>query len=200
MPGYRVVLLDVDGREADDGEVCLDLSRVPLGLMRGYEDSEQATAHAMRGGFYHTGDTASRDADGYVTFVGRADDVFKSSDYRISPFELESALLEHECVTEVAVVPSPDPLRLAIPKAYVTITSGSVPDRALARDILAFARRQLAAYKRVRRIEFVTELPKTLSGKIRRVELRKAEAARRERDERAEHEFFEEDFPDLKRE
>jgi acetyl-CoA synthetase len=199
LPGYRVVLLDVDGREADDGEVCLDLSREPLGLMRGYEDSEQASAHATRGGFYHTGDTASRDADGYVTFVGRADDVFKSSDYRISPFELESALLEHECVTEVAVVPSPDPVRLAIPKAYVTITSGSVPDRALARDILTFARRQLAAYKRVRRIEFVAELPKTLSGKIRRVELRKSEAARRERDERAEHEFFEEDFPDLKR-
>lgn len=200
LPGYRVVLLDLDGREADDGEVCLDLSKHPLGLMRGYEDSAQATANAMRDGYYHTGDTATRDADGYVTFVGRADDVFKSSDYRISPFELESALLEHECVTEVAVVPSPDPLRLAIPKAYVTVTSGSVPSEELARDILAFARRQLAAYKRVRRIEFVSELPKTLSGKIRRVELRKAEAQRRERNERARHEYFEEDFPDLKRE
>ena len=200
LPGYRVVLLDVDGREADDGEVCLDLSKDPLGLMRGYEDSAQATANAMRGGYYHTGDTAARDADGYVTFVGRADDVFKSSDYRISPFELESALLEHACVTEVAVVPSPDPLRLAIPKAYVTVTAGSVPGRDLARDIFAFARRQLAPYKRVRRIEFVTELPKTLSGKIRRVELRNAEAARRERSERAEHEYFEDDFPELKRE
>jgi acetyl-CoA synthetase len=200
LPGYRVVLLDLDGREADDGEVCLDLSKHPLGLMRGYEDSAQATANAMRDGYYHTGDTATRDADGYVTFVGRADDVFKSSDYRISPFELESALLEHECVTEVAVVPSPDPLRLAIPKAYVTVASGSVPSGELARDILAFARRQLAAYKRVRRIEFVSELPKTLSGKIRRVELRKAEAQRRERNERARHEYFEEDFPDLKRE
>jgi acetyl-CoA synthetase len=152
----------------------------------------------MRDGHYHTGDTATRDAEGYVTFVGRADDVFKSSDYRISPFELESALLEHECVTEVAVVPSPDPVRLAIPKAFVTVTSASVPSRELARDILAFARRELAAYKRVRRIEFVTELPKTLSGKIRRVELRNEEARRRARNERVQHEFFEEDFPDLK--
>ena len=200
LPGYRVALLDLEGREAADGEVCLDLDAHPLGLMRGYEDSPQATAQAMRDGFYHTGDTATRDADGYVTFVGRADDVFKSSDYRISPFELESTLLEHACVTEVAVVPSPDPVRLAIPKAYVTVTAGTAPNRALAQDILAFARRQLAPYKRVRRIEFVAELPKTLSGKIRRVELRKAEALRRERGERAQDEYFEEDFPDLKRE
>ena len=199
LPGFRVVLLDLDGHEGSDGEVCLDLRERPLGLMRGYEDSAEATARAMRDGRYHTGDTATRDADGYVTFVGRADDVFKSSDYRISPFELESALLEHECVTEVAVVPSPDPVRLAIPKAFVTVTSASVPSRELARDILAFARRELAAYKRVRRIEFVTELPKTLSGKIRRVELRNEEARRRARNERVQHEFFEEDFPDLKR-
>ena len=198
LPGYRVVLLDVDGREASDGEVCLDLAAHPLGLMQGYEDSPQATAQAMRDGYYHTGDTATRDADGYVTFVGRADDVFKSSDYRISPFELESVLLEHPGITEVAVVPSPDPLRLAIPKAYVTLTAGSVPDRQLALDILVYARRQLAAYKRVRRVEFVAELPKTLSGKIRRVELRKAEALRRERGERVQDEYFEEDFPDLK--
>jgi acetyl-CoA synthetase len=199
LPGYRVALLDVDGGEAADGEVCLDLAARPVGLMRGYEDSPQATAQSMRDGYYHTGDTATRDDDGYVTFVGRADDVFKSSDYRISPFELESALLEHLQVTEVAVVPSPDPVRLAIPKAYVTVAAGSAPSRELALDILAFARRQLAAYKRVRRIEFVSELPKTLSGKIRRVELRNAEAQRRARGERVTHEYFEEDFPDLKR-
>jgi acetyl-CoA synthetase len=200
LPGYRVVLIDVDGREGSDGEVCLDLSAGPLGLMRGYEDSEQATAQAMRGGCYHTGDTAVRDADGYVTFVGRADDVFKASDYRISPFELESVLLEHEAVTEVAIVPSPDPLRLAIPKAFITIKGDAVPGRELAESILAFARRQLAPYKRVRRIEFVTELPKTLSGKIRRVELRNAESERRQRRERGAHEYFEDDFPGLKRE
>ena len=200
LPGYRVSLLDVDGHVADEGEVCLDLAAHPLGLMRGYEDSPQATAQAMRHGHYHTGDTATRDADGYVTFVGRADDVFKASDYRISPFELESALLEHAAVTEVAIVPSPDPIRLAVPKAFVTLTAGSEPGRELAEDILAFARRQLAPYKRVRRIEFVTELPKTLSGKIRRVELRRTEALRRQDDQRAALEFFEEDFPGLKRE
>ena len=157
-------------------------------------------ARAMRDGRYHTGDTATRDADGYVTFVGRADDVFKASDYRISPFELESALMEHAAVTEVAIVPSPDPLRLAVPKAFVTVTAQSVPGRELALDIFTFARRQLAPYKRVRRLEFVVELPKTLSGKIRRVELRQGEAARRASGERVALEYFEEDFPDLKRE
>jgi acetyl-CoA synthetase len=154
----------------------------------------------MRDGRYHTGDTAMRDAEGYVTFVGRADDVFKASDYRISPFELESALLEHEAVTEVAIVPSPDPLRLAVPKAFVTVAATRTPGRELALDILAFARTQLAPYKRVRRLEFVVELPKTISGKIRRVELREQEANRRQRGERVELEYFEEDFPDLKRE
>ncbi|MFI4888777.1 MAG: AMP-binding protein, partial [Burkholderiales bacterium] len=200
LPGYRVALLDVEGSEASDGEVCLDLDARPLGLMRGYEDSREATGRAMRDGYYHTGDTAARDAEGYVTFVGRADDVFKASDYRISPFELESVLLEHEFVTEVAVVPSPDPVRLAIPKAFITLTDGSAPSHELAGNILAFARKRLAPYKRVRRIEFVVELPKTLSGKIRRVELRLAEAERRQRGERLPSEYFEEDFPDLKRE
>ena len=199
LPGYRVVLLDASGREASEGEVCVRLDPRPLGLMQDYEDSPQATAQAMRDGYYHTGDTAIRDADGYVTFVGRSDDVFKASDYRISPFELESALLEHDAVTEAAVVPSPDPVRLAVPKAFITVTSASVPSPELARNILVFARSQLAPYKRVRRIEFVVELPKTLSGKIRRVELRKVEAERRARGARDEHEYFEEDFTDLKR-
>jgi acetyl-CoA synthetase len=200
LPGFRVVLLDAEGAPADEGEVCLELDPRPTGLMAGYEDSAEATARVMRDGRYHTGDTATRDADGYVTFVGRADDVFKASDYRISPFELESALLEHAAITEVAVVPSPDPLRHAVPKAFVTVTATSKPGRELALDIFAFARRQLAPYKRVRRLEFVAELPKTLSGKIRRVELRHNEATRRQRGERVELEYFEEDFPDLKRE
>ena len=199
MPGFRVVLLDVDGAPSDEGEVCLELDPRPTGLMAGYEDSAEATSRAMRNGRYHTGDTATRDAEGYVTFVGRADDVFKASDYRISPFELESALLEHEAVTEVAVVPSPDPLRHAVPKAFVTVTATSTPGRELARDIFAFARRQLAPYKRVRRLQFVSELPKTLSGKIRRVELRHEEEARRGCGDRGDLEYFEEDFPDLKR-
>ncbi|HSV72003.1 MAG TPA: AMP-dependent synthetase, partial [Methylibium sp.] len=149
-------------------------------------------------GHYRTGDVAVRDAEGYITFVGRADDVFKASDYRISPFELESALIEHAAVAEVAVVPSPDPLRLAVPKAYLILAPGHAPSRALAEDVLAFARRQLAPYKRVRRIEFVTELPKTISGKIRRVQLRAQEVERRAAGTREAQEYFEDDFPELK--
>jgi acetyl-CoA synthetase len=200
LPGYRIVLLDADGREADEGEVCIDLAERPTGLMAGYLDSAEKTAEVMRDGRYHTGDVAARDADGWITFVGRADDVFKASDYRISPFELESALIEHEAVAEVAVVPSPDPVRLAVPKAYLILMPGRAPSRELAEDVLAFARRQLAPYKRVRRIEFVTELPKTISGKIRRVQLRAQEVERRAAGTRAEGEWFEDDFPQLRQE
>jgi acetyl-CoA synthetase len=172
VPGYRVALLDLaSGQPADEGEICLDLSARPLGLMTGYRDDAARNAEAMAGGFYHTGDVASRDADGYITYVGRADDVFKASDYRISPFELESVLIEHPAVAEAAVVPSPDPIRLAVPKAYVVLAAGHVADRDTALSILRYAREQLAPYKRIRRLEF-GELPKTISGKIRRVELR----------------------------
>ena len=198
LPGYRIVLLDSDGREADEGEVCIAIHERPVGLMAGYEDSAEKTAEVMRGGYYRTGDTAARDADGYLTFVGRADDVFKASDYRISPFELESALIEHDAVMELAIVPGPDPLRLAVPKAYIMLAPGHTGDAQMAKDILAFARRQLAPYKRVRRIEFVTELPKTISGKIRRVQLRAQEASRYAKGERGEQEFREEDFPELR--
>ena len=137
----------------------------------------EKNAEVMRAGHYHTGDVAMRDADGYYTYVGRADDVFKASDYRISPFELESVLIEHEAVAETAVVPSPDPLRMAVPKCFVTLRAGCEPSRELALSILQHARDNLAPYKRIRRLEFY-ELPKTISGKIRRVELRKMEAAR----------------------
>ncbi|QIL71742.1 AMP-binding protein [Diaphorobacter sp. HDW4B] len=198
LPGYDVVLLDVDDKESTEGEVSLRLSPRPTGLMVGYEDSPEKTAQVMREGYYHTGDTAERDADGYITFVGRADDVFKASDYRISPFELESALMEHDAVAEVAIVPSPDPVRLAVPKAYLILTTGTHPSKDLAKDIFVFARERLAPYKRIRRIEFVTELPKTISGKIRRVQLRKDEVQKVQAAERGEHEFFEDDFPGLK--
>jgi len=197
LPGYRVVLLDAEGNEAAEGEVCLVLAPRPLGLMVGYMDSAEKTDEAMRGGYYRTGDVASRDADGYITYVGRADDVFKASDYRISPFELESALLEHPAVAEAAVVPSPDPLRLAVPKAFIMLVQGMQPSRELAQEIFAFLRTNLAPYKRVRRLEFA-DLPKTISGKIRRVQLRGLEAERRSKGERAQWEFFEEDFPELK--
>jgi acetyl-CoA synthetase len=172
LPGFTIALVDpATGEPGDEGEICIDLRQRPVGLMVGYADDEERTAEAMRGGYYHTGDVGSRDADGYVTYVGRADDVFKASDYRISPFELESVLIEHDAVAEAAVVPSPDPLRLAVPKAYVVLAAGHEPDADTARSILAFARENLAAYKRIRRLEFA-ELPKTISGKIRRVELR----------------------------
>ena len=108
----------------------------------------------MADGYYHTGDVGSRDADGYITYVGRADDVFKASDYRISPFELESVLIEHPAVAEAAIVPSPDPLRLAVPKAYVVLAAGHEPTEQTARSILEFARDNLAPYKRIRRLEF----------------------------------------------
>jgi acetyl-CoA synthetase len=138
-----------------------------------------------------------RDAEGYYTYVGRADDVFKASDYRISPFELESALIEHPAIAEAAVVPSPDPLRLAIPKAFVALASGQSADRETALSIFRHLRAQLAPYKRVRRLEFA-ELPKTISGKIRRVELRAIERDRRAAGQRVEAEFWEEDFPELR--
>jgi acetyl-CoA synthetase len=205
LPGYTVVLVDpVTGEPAPEGEICLDLSDRPLGLMTGYRGDPERAEAAMRGGFYHTGDVASRDGDGYLTYIGRTDDVFKASDYRISPFELESVLIEHEAVAEAAVVPSPDPVRLAVPKAYVTLVAGAEPSAETALSILAYARGRLAPYKRVRRLEF-SELPKTISGKIRRVELREAETERLgpggaagPPGMRGVTEFWEEDFPGLK--
>jgi acetyl-CoA synthetase len=187
-PGYTVTLLDpLTGLPCDEGEICLDLSPRPVGLMTGYAGAPDLTAEAMAGGYYRTGDIGSRDADGYITYIGRADDVFKASDYKISPFELESALLEHEAVAEAAVVPAPDELRLAVPKAYVVLAEGWQPDGETAKAIFAHSRAVLAPYKRVRRLEFA-ELPKTVSGKIRRIELR----------ERTMHdgsaEFHEEDY------
>ncbi|MET9825589.1 AMP-binding protein [Streptomyces sp. NPDC006349] len=177
-PGYRVELLDpVTGAPGvDEGEIALDLSAGPVGLMTGYHGDPDRTAEAMAGGYYRTGDIGSRDADGYLTYVGRSDDVFKASDYKISPFELESALLEHEAVAEAAVVPAPDELRLAVPKAYIVLAAGWEPGPDTAKVLFEHSRRVLAPYKRVRRLEF-GELPKTVSGKIRRIELREATAA-----------------------
>jgi acetyl-CoA synthetase len=193
LPGYSVVLVDpVSGAVSRDGEICLDLSRRPLGLMTGYLDDDALNERAMAGGYYHTGDVATRDDDGYITYVGRTDDVFKASDYRISPFELESILIEHEAVAEAAVVPSPDPVRLAVPKAYVLLASGRSPSPELAQAIMAFCRERVAPYKRIRRLEF-GDLPKTISGKIRRVELRDAETGRPS-SPRGVTEFWEEDF------
>jgi acetyl-CoA synthetase len=203
MPGFEIALVDPTTDEvADEGEICVVTEpERPVGLMVGYRDDDDRNDAAFAGGRYHTGDVAMRDADGYITYVGRADDVFKASDYRISPFELESVLIEHPAVAEAAVVPAPDPVRLAVPKAFVVLAAGHEPSKELAGDILAFCREHLAPYKRIRRLQFamrpsetggwVAELPKTISGKIRRVELRAAEQGR---DVRPEGEFREDDF------
>jgi acetyl-CoA synthetase len=207
MPGYRVVLVDPDGHSAEEGEIALWLGpppddtaepcERPLGLMTRYANNADATAHVMRDGRYHTSDVAMRRADGYYVYIGRADDVFKSSDYRLSPFELESALIEHEAVAEAAVVPSPDPLRLSVPKAYVMLRHGYTFGPELAKSIFAFSRERLSPYKRIRRLE-AYELPKTISGKIRRVELRRREMERGDAKQRLAGEYWEDDFPDLR--
>ena len=196
LPGYRIVLLDPAGGAAAEGEVAIPLDPPPLGLMLGYQGA-QGLPDAVAGPAYRTGDVAVRDAEGYLTFVGRADDVFKASDYRISPFELESVLIEHAAVAEAAVVPSPDPLRLAVPKAFLALRAGFTADRATALAIFRHLRVHLAPYKRIRRLQFA-ELPKTISGKIRRVELREGEAVLRRQDGRGPLEFWEEDFPELR--
>ncbi|MEP9392706.1 AMP-binding protein [Gordonia sp. VNK1] len=176
MPGVPVVLVDpLTGELADEGEICLDLSQHPKNLMTGYLGDPERNEAVMAGGYYHTGDVAQRDSDGYITYVGRTDDVFKSSDYKVSPFELESVLIEHPAVVEAAVVPQPDDTRLAIPKAYVTLAQGWEPTAETARAILEYSRDHLAPYLKVRRVEFF-ELPKTISGKIRRVELQQRES------------------------
>jgi acetyl-CoA synthetase len=175
MPGYRVLLLDVDGKPAKEGEVSLALGKDrPAGLMQGYADGSNKLVGAD-GDVYCTGDVANIDEDGYLTFVGRADDVFKSSDYRISPFELESVLIEHDAVAEAAIVPSPDEIRMSVPKAFILLVGSARPDRDTAASILKYTNTRLAPFKRIRRLEFVKELPKTISGKIRRTQLRKVE-------------------------
>jgi acetyl-CoA synthetase len=201
LPGVPVVLVDpVSGRRVEgpgEGEICLDLSQHPLPLMTGYQGDPERDAEAKAGGYYHTGDVATVDADGYITYVGRTDDVFKASDYKISPFELESVLIEHPAVAEAAVVPAPDALRLAVPKAYVTLAPGHEPTEETALSVLRYARERLNPYQRVRRIEFA-ELPKTISGKIRRVELRAREEELATADTRSGVEWRDDQFPELK--
>jgi acetyl-CoA synthetase len=197
MPGYQIELLDADDHPVTEGEIALPLAERPLGLMTGYANNANASAHAMRNGFYRTSDVALRRDDGYYVYVGRSDDVFKSSDYRLSPFELESVLIEHEAIGEAAVVPSADALRLSVPKAFVTVRHGYEAGPDLARAVFAFSRERLAPYKRIRRLQF-SELPKTISGKIRRVELRRREMERAAEPARLPDEYWEEDFPELR--
>ncbi len=197
MPGYKVRIADADGNLAKEGEVRLVLGADrPAGLMLGYQ-GDDGVPQGADGDVYRTGDVVFLDDDGYLTFVGRSDDVFKSSDYRISPFELESVLLEHELVAEAAVVPTPDPIRLALPKAYVSVVPGTPATHETALSIFQYVHARLAPFKRIRRIELVTELPKTISGKIRRVQLRRLEHDNDRGDSLRGKEFREEDFPEL---
>jgi len=199
MPGYRVRIADSDGNAVTEGEVTLVLGADrPAGLMQGYQGDDGKLSGAD-GDLYRSGDVVFADDEGYLTFVGRSDDVFKSSDYRISPFELESVLLEHELDAEAAVVPSPDPIRLAIPKAYVLLVSGAERSPETALSIFRHLHTRLAPFKRIRRIELVTELPKTISGKIRRVQLRRLERENDRGDLLRGEEYHEEDFPELQK-
>jgi len=197
LPGYRVQITDSDGHLTKEGEVTLVLGADrPAGLMQGYQGDDGKVSGAD-GDLYRSGDVVFVDDEGYLTFVGRSDDVFKSSDYRISPFELESILLEHESVAEAAVVPSPDPIRLATPKAYVLLVAGVERSPETALSVFIHLHTRLAPFKRIRKIELVTELPKTISGKIRRVQLRRLEHENDRSDALRGQEFREEDFPEL---
>jgi len=180
-PGLTVDIIDDEGNVvADDtvGHIGVKITEpYPPGLFKGYYMDDAATAKSFHHGWYYTGDTATRDKDGYIWFVGRADDVITSSGYRISPFEVESALIEHPAVAESAVVAKPDEMRGEIVMAFITLASGYEASDELAKDIQDFVKNLTAPYKYPRKIEFRKELPKTISGKIRRVELRD-EAAR----------------------
>jgi acyl-coenzyme A synthetase/AMP-(fatty) acid ligase len=180
-PGFDVCVVDEDGKvlgAGEEGHVAVRVSpERPVGLFREYWKDPEATAGAFRGDWYYTGDRAHVDEDGYFWFVGRADDVIISSAYRIGPFEVESALVEHAAVAEAAVVGKPDPERGQIVKAFVILTPGHTASEGLVGELQDHCKRVTAPFKYPREIEFVAELPKTISGKIRRVELRERETA-----------------------
>ncbi len=200
---YDITLVDDDGNEItkpnEVGHIVVRLDRWrPIGLFKEYMGDPQKTAKVFVGKYYYTGDKAFFDEKGYWFFVGRADDVIKTSDYRVGPFEVESALLEHPAVAESAVVGSPHPIRYQLVKAFVLLKPGYQPSKELALELFKHCRTVLARYKIPRIIEFVPELPKTISGKIRRIELRAIEEEKKKKGERGEHEYFYDDFPELK--
>jgi acyl-coenzyme A synthetase/AMP-(fatty) acid ligase len=182
-PGFTVGVVDDDGREVPagtEGDIAVKLTPMrPAGMFKEYWRNPEATSNCMRGEWYITGDRAIKDDDGYFWFVGRADDVIISAGYRIGPFEVESALVEHPAVAEAAVVASPDQIRGDIVKAFVILAPGHQPSEQLMQDLQEHVKRVTAPYKYPREIEFTTELPKTISGKIRRVELRQHERDRK---------------------
>ncbi len=194
---YDVLLVDERGQEVpanEEGDIAVRLEPRPVGLFSKYVGPDAARfAQVFANNLYRTGDRAYRDGEGRLWFVGRSDDVIKASDYRIGPFEVESALLEHPAVAEAAVVGSPHPIRGNVVKAFVVLRPGHTPSRALADDLFSFTRANLTPYKAPKIIEFVAELPKTISGKIRRIELRSKELEARAAPSRAPEEYFYED-------
>ncbi|BBO82517.1 acetyl-CoA synthetase [Desulfosarcina ovata subsp. sediminis] len=199
---YDVILVDDEGNEItvpdEPGHIVVRLSNWrALGLFQEYIDDTELTQSAFRNDLYYTGDKASFDTDGYWWFVGRSDDVIKSSDYRVGPFEVESALVEHPAVVEAAVVGKPDPVRHQLVKAYVILKPGRQPSRELALELFKHTIDVLAKFKIPRIIEFVEELPKTISGKIRRIELRQSEAKKKAADPVQAFEYFYHEFPEL---
>jgi acyl-coenzyme A synthetase/AMP-(fatty) acid ligase len=197
-PGFQIGLLNDDHVPVPvgtEGDVAVRVKpQRPVGLMAAYIDPPEKNLEVFIGDWYLTGDVAYRDKDGYFWFIGRADDVFKSSDYRISAFELESELMIHPSVTEVAVIASPDSLRGLVPKAFITLKPNVSPSKELAYEIFKFTRNRMAPYKRPRIIQFADELPKTVSGKIKRTDLRRLEADLRTKNTRTKNEYFETDF------
>ena len=193
LPGWRIHSVDLEGKESSDGELAISTDPYPAGLMCGYLQSD-GSIERPSGPMHRTGDLASVNDQGYVTFVGRTDDVFKSSGYRISPFELESLLLEHASVMEAAVVPAADPVRTIVPKAFIRLGEGCFPNRETALQIFEHIKLNASAFKRIRRIQFC-DLPKTASGKIIRAELRRREESFQGL--RQESEFYESDFTEL---
>jgi acyl-coenzyme A synthetase/AMP-(fatty) acid ligase len=200
---YDVTLADDEGNEItkpdEVGHIVIKMDRWrPVGLFDQYVGDANKMKEVFVKDYYYTGDRASFDPKGYWWFVGRADDVIKSSDYRVGPFEVESALVEHPAVAESAVVGSPDPQRWQLVKAFVILKPGLEPSRELALGIFKHCSNVLAKFKMPRIVEFVPELPKTISGKIRRVELRQLEKAKKEKNEKGSQEYFYSEFPELK--
>ena len=180
MPGWDVQILDEDARpvgQGERGEICLRARSNPHYPI-GYWNLPEATEEEFGGEWFHTKDAATMDPDGYVWYAGRADDVIIAAGYRIGPFEVESACIEHPAVREAAAVASPDEVKGNVVKAFIVLAEGNEPSDELAKDIQTFVRQRLSAYAYPRRVEFTDELPKTLTGKIRRIELREAERER----------------------
>ncbi len=191
---YDVVIADDNTHilpDNEEGNICVKMDTgKPNGIFKDYFDDPQKRLSVFKNNLYYTGDKAYRDEEGYIWFVGRDDDVIKSSDYRVGPFEVESILLEHEGVQESAVVGSPHAIKGYEVKAFIVLNNEYVPNQELATDLFNYARKNLAPYKMPRIIEFVTELPKTISGKIRRVELRANEAQNKAKGIKSEYEFL----------